>query len=102
LYFGTEDLEQRIEKAITECAADVDDNDTPDVITMNKHLSAMALFINLYILSDKLLDPMMANLVIDKLISFTGKARYILNSTLMVHIYASTPEGNPLRMLARD
>jgi hypothetical protein len=98
-----EDLEKRIETDTSEkWAAEGDDNATTEKIVIGKYKSAVTLFINLYILSDKVLDPITANSVIDKLITFTSKARYRLNPTLVAHIYASTTESNPLRMLARD
>jgi hypothetical protein len=62
----------------------------------------MRRFIDLYILCEKLLDPISANSVIDKLVSFTSKQNWRLNSDLVIHIYASTADGNLLRWLACD
>jgi hypothetical protein len=69
---------------------------------MEEHLSAMRRFIDLYILCDKLLDPISANSVIDELVSFTSKQNWRLNSDLVIHIYVSTADGNPLCWLACD
>jgi hypothetical protein len=103
LYFGAEDLEQRVETDVMdEWAATAAQDIDPDKMAVGRHTAAMTFLINLYILSDKLIDPTTANLVIDKLISFTSKGRYRLSSNLVAHVYASTTEGNPLRMLARD
>ena len=62
----------------------------------------MALFIDLYILSDKLLDHISANSVIDKLVGFANRQSWTINSGLLAHIYASTTDGSPLRKLGRD
>jgi hypothetical protein len=102
LCFGTKDLERRIEtEAKEEWAAEGDDKATLDEIVIGKHLSAMRFFINLYILSDKLLDPITANLVIDRLINFTETSRSGPSVLLVIHLYASTTADSPLRKLAR-
>jgi len=102
LYFGTEDLEQQVETDVMDkWAAEAGDID-PDKIAVGRHTAAMTFFIDLYILAEKLIDPTTADSVIDKLISFTAKGRWRLSHTLVAHIYASTTEGNPLRMLAHD
>jgi hypothetical protein len=103
LCFGTKDLERRIEtEAKEEWAAEGDDKATLDEIVIGKHLSAMRFFINLYILSDRLLDPITANLVIDRLINFTETSRSGPSVLLIIHLYASTTADSPLRKLARD
>ena len=105
LYFGTDDLEAWIQTDVAkEWAAkgDRNDNATLEGTAMEGHFSSMQRFIDLYILCDKLLDPILANSVIDKLVSFTSKQSWGLNSDLVIHIYASIADGNPLRWLACD
>jgi hypothetical protein len=103
LYFGTKDLERRIEAdASEEWAAEEDGKATPDEIVIGKHVSAMRFFIDLYILSDNLIDPVTANLAIDRLINFVETSRTGPSVLLIVHLYASTPPDSPLRKLARD
>jgi hypothetical protein len=103
LYFSTKDLEERIETdAAEQWAAEEHGDLTPKQILIEKHITAMEMFIDLYILSDKLLDPISANSVIDKLVSFADRSSWTINSAMLAHMYVSTTEGSPLRKLARD
>jgi hypothetical protein len=56
---------------------------------------------DLYLLADKLLDPVTANLVIDELAEFHDSLNHI-GHTAVIHAYASTKDGSPLRKLLRD
>jgi hypothetical protein len=102
LYFSTQDLEERIETDAAEHWAAKEQGDlTPEEIMVEKHLTAMKMFVDLYILSDKLLDHISADSVIDQLVSFADKQTWTINSYLLAHMYASTTDGSPLRKLAR-
>jgi hypothetical protein len=57
--------------------------------------------VDLYLLADKLLDPVTANMVIDEILSFFDRNIGPL-SGVTPHVYASTADGSPLRMLVRD
>jgi hypothetical protein len=86
LYFGVESLKKRM-------MPEDDAISTGDA----KFLT------DLYILADKLLDPVTVNLVIDELVTlldsdFDDK----LSSAVTIHVYASTADGSPLRRLVRD
>jgi hypothetical protein len=87
LYFSTKDLEERIETDAAEHEATKEQGDlTPEEIMIEKHLTAMKMFIDLYILSDKLLDPISANSVIDKLVSFADRSSWTINSAMLAHM----------------
>lgn len=58
--------------------------------------------IDLYLLADKLIDPISANLVIDRLISLFEKQDEYLTKGIVEHVYGSTTEASPLRKLVRD
>jgi hypothetical protein len=58
---------------------------------------------DLYIVADKLLDPVTANLVIDELaILLDSDLDDKLSSPVTVHVYTATSDGSPLRRLVRD
>jgi hypothetical protein len=57
--------------------------------------------VDLYLLADKLLDPVTANMVIDEILSFFDRNIGPL-SGVTPHVYASTADGSLLRMLVRD
>jgi hypothetical protein len=105
LYFGTNDLELRIEMNITEAWNTEKDGD----ITLKrnaklKQVVTIDLYIYLYTLADKLLDPTTANLVINQLMGFSGKHRasITLDSITITRIYDSSTGGSPLRKLVCD
>lgn len=103
MYFGTEDLRERIETTIDEARdAEGDGSNTLDQVAISKHISATELSINLYILADKLLDPITANSVIDELITYSYKQGWTINSRIIAHIYACSIDGSQLRKLTRD
>lgn len=75
-------------------------------LKVTKHLDpkqdkTATFLVDLYLLAaDKLLDPVTANLVIDMLGDYLCDGEYLF--ALTAHIYASTADGSPLRMLVRD
>lgn len=58
--------------------------------------------IDLYLLADKLIDPVTANVVIDELISSTSKQPQLPGHPAISRVYSSTAAGNPLRNLLLD
>lgn len=58
--------------------------------------------VDLYLLADKLMDPITANMAIDKLKRMTEVLDLYPSTTLVKHVYCSTIRGNPLRTLLRD
>jgi hypothetical protein len=58
--------------------------------------------IDLYLLADKLIDPVAADLMIDKLTSVLIELKDYLPGPLVGFAYASTTEASPLRRLLRD
>jgi hypothetical protein len=58
--------------------------------------------IDLYILADKLLDPITANILIDELITFVSKMSWVPGATTVNFVYNSTVDGSPLRRLCQD
>lgn len=86
LYFGVESLKKRM---------------TPEDDAIS---TGDAKFLtDLYILADKLLDPVTANLVIDELVTLLDNDfDDELSSAVTIHVYASTADGSPLRRLWRD
>lgn len=101
-YFGAEDLVKRIETDVEEDWVAEEEASTPEDVAKSKNCSAMKVFISLYILADKLLDPITANLVIDELIAFSSKQLWTISSASVARIYTSTTNDSPLRKLARD
>jgi hypothetical protein len=104
LYFGTKDLEGRIEATVFELYDEPDEKGSSvlEGISELKVVNMMDYFFQLYILVDELIDPVMANLVIEELISFSSKHRYKINNVIIADVYESTPDGSPLRKLVRD
>jgi hypothetical protein len=102
LYYSTKDLEERVEAGVVE----VWDEDNGSIILEEnaafRLLAMMDVYVHLYILADKLLDPSTANYIIDELIGFASRnGCNIMNSTI-TNAYDSTIDGNPLRKLVRD
>lgn len=58
--------------------------------------------IDLYLLADKLIDPITANLVIEELIRVVEKRHRYLEGPVVRFVYESTTAGSPLRMFIRD
>ncbi|GAB7334044.1 hypothetical protein MBLNU13_g06133t2 [Cladosporium sp. NU13] len=58
--------------------------------------------VDLYLLADKLIDPVTANLVIDKLIRVSETRNEYPGPRLISYVYGSTTTGSPLRRLCRD
>jgi hypothetical protein len=58
--------------------------------------------IDLYLLADKLLDPISANMAIDELTSLFEKRDRYLDSELVGYAYDRTTADSPLRRLIRD
>jgi hypothetical protein len=92
VYFGAEHLEKQI--------APGDDASSTDVTENAKFL------IDLYVLADRLLDPVTADLVIEELISILYDVDDLdgkVSSAIAIHVNASTKDGSsPLRNLVRD
>jgi hypothetical protein len=93
LYFGKKDLPARIESSVTE------EYDNQESL---KHTAKIWIFVDLYILADKLLDLITANFVMDELVGFSGGTGWTTNETTVAHVYASTTDGNLLSKLMRD
>lgn len=66
-----------------------------------KHTENVRFLIDVYFLADRLLDPVIANLVIDELNHFLDNQDDICTAAI-IHIYASTKDGSPLRIVLRD
>ena len=60
------------------------------------------IFVDLYLLADRLRDVETANLVMDALIHFREKHNKIFDTDTICRVYDSTAHGNPLRKLMRD
>jgi hypothetical protein len=58
--------------------------------------------VDLYLLADKVMDPVTANMVIDKLISVCEAQDSYPSPELIRYVYGSTTAGSPLRGLFRD
>lgn len=58
--------------------------------------------VNLYLLANKLMDPVTANLVINQLVLFVSAHRISVSDHIATLVYSSTSPGNPLRNLVRD
>jgi len=107
LYFGTYDLGKRIDTDIAEAWNTEKDGIFSITLKSNAVLKqglTMDLYINLYILADKLLDPSTSNLVINQLIVFSRKHRESckIDPVTLAKIYDSTTDGSPLRKIVRD
>lgn len=86
-------LKERIASGAIDGISPSEGKDTAEEITR--------FLIDLYLLTDKLLDPVTANLVIDGLIHFLD-FQWIPLESVVIHIYAPTEDGSPLRSLVRD
>jgi hypothetical protein len=91
VYFGVVSLMDRIEE---DAAGDGAENTSRDE-------KVARFLVELYLLADKLLDPVTANMVIDEIISFFNRNIGPL-AIITTRVYASTADGSPLRMLVRD
>jgi hypothetical protein len=91
VYFGVVSLKNRT-------AEDAAGNATGNA-SRNKEVARF--LIDLYLLADKLLDSVTANMVIDEILSFFDRNIGPL-SGVTPHVYASTADGSPLRMLVRN
>lgn len=58
--------------------------------------------VDLYLLADKLLDPVTANMAIDKLIRMSEARERCPSQILVCYVYRSTAVESPLRRLFRD
>ena len=58
--------------------------------------------VDLYLLADKLIDPVTANMAIDKLIRVSEARNEYPGPRLISYVYESTTTENPLRRLCRD
>lgn len=74
-------------------------------ITSNyvKHIyQCLEIFVDLYLLADRLRDVQTANLVMDELIRFSDHGQESFPDKITRRIYDATVRGNPLRKLVRD
>jgi hypothetical protein len=60
------------------------------------------LLVDLYVLADKLMDPVTANMAIDKLIRMTEARHDYPSPNLVSYVYRFTTVGSQLRRLCRD
>lgn len=56
----------------------------------------------LYVLADKLQDPLSANIAMDNFLDAHNKARMVLDPSLIRYVYGHTPPESPLRHVVRD
>jgi hypothetical protein len=56
----------------------------------------------LYFLADKMLDPVAADMVMDKLMRRTEASKTYPSIALVTYVYTSTTSGSPLRKVIRD
>lgn len=69
----------------------VGDNEFPDKF-----------LVDLYLLADKLMDHVTANMAVDKLIRMSESRNAYPSPVLITYVYGSTTAGSPLRRLFRD
>jgi len=79
-----------------------DEDDSVRTESYDEHIESVRFLVDVYLIADKLLDPISANLVIDYLIDFVGSRKWTTDQATISHVYASTATGNPLRKLVLD
>jgi hypothetical protein len=97
VYFGAEHLKKQI-------APEDDASSTDADIFLAKQAENAKFLTDLYVLADKLLDPVTADLVIDELIRIfydVDDPDDRLSSAVTSHVYASTTDGSTLRRPVR-
>jgi hypothetical protein len=93
--------DEDVETAIDGAATDTTNIDEDDVGGLDD-VPAEKLLINLYLLADMLIDPITANLVIDKLISVMAIRNEYFCPALVRLVYESTTDDSLLRKLVLD
>lgn len=78
------------------------DAEKSDAETIGSIEDVEKFLIELYLLADKLIDPVSANLAIDELISVIEMRSGYLSAALVHFVYGSTTVDSPLRKLVRD
>lgn len=86
------DSEQEHEKCMSGTKMDIDWGDEK----RDKFL------IDLYLLADSFIDPVTANIAIDRLITIAREENKYPSRRLIEYVYMSTAAGSPLRRLLRD
>jgi hypothetical protein len=77
-------------------------DETTDYGSEFKNEPAEKLLIDIYLLADRMMDPITANLVIDKLIDIVELRSQYFSVELAQFLYDSTTEGSPLRQFTLD
>jgi hypothetical protein len=99
LYLGADFMIERPATLVIEGSISEDDKEKAN---KNDEEDTMRFLVDLYILADKLLDPISANLIIDKLIAFVDTLSWMPGPITITYVYNNTVDGNPLRRLCRD
>jgi hypothetical protein len=87
----------------TDSSDDDDDDDGSDCGDVTFLYGPVEKFlIDLYLLADKLIDPIAANLVMDELINLVEKRDEKLTAVLVCFVCSSTTVASPLRRFIRD
>jgi hypothetical protein len=100
LYLGAEFMTKHRETMHVEGNLPAEHNKSKNLTRENN--VTVAFLIDLYILADKLLDPITANLVIDELIAFVGTMSCVPGAGTVNLVYSRTADCSPLRRLCRD
>ncbi|OQO14485.1 hypothetical protein B0A48_01363 [Cryoendolithus antarcticus] len=72
------------------------------IATPDTEAKTLAKLVDLYVLSDRMLDPETTNLVMDNLVRTVGESDYLPSDDLLSRIYRLATSGSPLRKLAVD
>lgn len=82
-------------------SSEIDSSNSADSNFADCELADKSL-VDLYLLADKLMDPVTANLAIEHWISMAQAKRQYPSKKMINYVYGSTVAGSPLRRLIRD